>query len=176
MATIKNGDQGTIYTVGEIIWNERDDLQYYTEVHGLNEGVEDRPRHMIQCMERNNFDFVETLDRSIRFLYKRPSPLDEKALSLLSVRGKLDLLRRLLLERSNEIPVEQRIDYIRRFEDDLHKYVEVEKLRDMVILRHLIQPKRVWLRELVDADDSTVSAWFNLDDSMSSEHEGFVRL
>lgn len=92
----------------------------------------------------------------------------------MSVDGKVELLRQLILQRSNGIPVSQRINYLARFDDDLTRYEEVEKLRNKVLRRYLLQPSGTWLRELVDTDDWIVTAWFDLEESMLCEHEGYV--
>jgi hypothetical protein len=103
MSTIKNGGVGTLDTMGESVWDDAQDLEYYKEVHSRDEGMKDRRRYMLECIERNLDDYVETLNRAIQFLWKRPHDLDEDALSLLSVDGKIALLRKLMLERSNQI-------------------------------------------------------------------------
>ena len=90
------------------------------------------------------------------------------------VDGKIALLRKLILERSNELPIARRMDYLARFEDDLDRYAQVEQIRNKVIQRYLLEPSGTWLRELVDVDDWIVTAWFDLDESMSCEHEGYV--
>jgi len=176
MSMIKNGEVGTLDTMGERVWNEAEDLQYYKDIHGHDEGTKDRRRYMAECVERNLDDYAETLNRAIRFLWKRPHDLDGDGLSLLSVDGKIALLRKLILERSNQIPVSLRMDYLVRFEDDLDRCAQVELLRNKLLQRYLLEPTGTWLRELVDADDWVVTAWFNLDESMSCEHEGYVRL
>src|SRR6267378_1601380 len=91
-------------------------------------------------------------------------------------RGQNRTFAKLILERSNEIPISRRMDYLARFEDDLDRYAQVEQLRNKVVRRYLLEPSGTWLRELVDADDWIVTAWFDLDESMSCEHEGYVRL
>jgi len=176
MSTIKNGEVGTLDTLGECIWDEAKDLQYYQEIHGHDEGTKDRRRCMVERIEANFDDYVETLNRAIQFLWKRPHDLDADVLSLMSVDGKIALLRKLILEQSNHIPVSRRMDYLVRFEDDLDTYTKVERLRNKVLQRHLLEPTGTWLRELVDADDWIVTAWFEFDESMSCEHEGYDRL
>jgi hypothetical protein len=176
MSTIKNGEVGTLDTMDQMVWDETKDLQYYKEVHGDAEGTQGRREFMIGCIDRNLIDYIEVLDRAIRFLWKQPHNLDAEGLSLLSVDGKIELLRKLILVRSNEIPIARRLGYLGRFEDDLTRYAEVEKLRNKVLRRYLVEPSGTWLRELVDADDWIVTAWFDLDESMSCEHEGYVRL
>jgi hypothetical protein len=66
--------------------------------------------------------------------------------------------------------------YLARFEEDLDRYAQAEQLRNKVLCRYLLDPRRAWLRELVDAADSMVGAWFGFDESMSCEHAGYVRL
>jgi hypothetical protein len=111
---------------------------------------------------------------AIRFLWNKHHALDADALSLLSVPGKVELLRRLILERSNKIPISHRLDYLSRFDDDFETYAKVEKLRNKMLRRYLIDPSGTWLRELVDTDDWIVTAWFDLEESMMCEHEGYV--
>ena len=162
--------------MGQVIWHEADDLRYYTEIHGHDEGTQARRQYMIECIEGHLCDYVETLDRAIRFLWNQPHDLDADVISLLSVDGKIALLRKLILARSNEIPVARRLDYIARFEEHFETYARVEQLRDNVLCRYLREPSGTWLRELVDADDWIVTAWFSLDESMICEHEDYVGL
>jgi hypothetical protein len=176
MSTIKNGEVGILDTMGQVVWEEAEDLRYYTEIHGNDEGIEDRRKYTMERMERDLCDYVETLDRAILFLWKRPHDLDEDVLSLLSIDGKIALLRKLILERSNELPIAGRVDYLARFEDNFDAYARVEQIRNKVVRRYLLEPNCTWLRELVDADDWIVTAWFELDESMSCEHERYVRL
>ena len=176
MSTIKNGKIGTLDTMGQVVWDEAQDLQYYTDIHGNAEGAQDRRQYMIAWIERNLQDSTETLDRAIQFLWKQPHDLNADVLSLLSVDGKIELLRELILERSNELPSSRRMDYLARFDDDLTRYAQVEQLRNKVLCRFLLEPNATWLRELVDADDWTATAGYDLDESMFCEHEGYVRL
>ena len=176
MSTIKNGEVGTFDTMGQVVWDEVEDLQYFRAVHGNAEGAQDRRQYMIAWIERNLQDSTETLDHAIRFLWRKPHGLNADALSLLSVAGKIELLRKLILEQSNVMPGSHRTDYLARFDDDLTRYAEAEKLRNNVLRRYLLKPSGTWLRELVDTDDMIVTAWFDLDESMSCEHEGYVRL
>lgn len=178
MASFKNGDRGWVYTCGDDLWNTEKDIEFYNDIHGGEEEGEYRHRYMVGQLDANNLDannadFIQTLDRSIRFLYKRPAPLDEIALELLSVRGKLDFLWQLIMERSNEIPVETRMEYLARFQENMEKCAVAQTMRDKLLVRHLLDPSRVWLRELVDADDAIVAAWYELDESMFCENEGF---
>lgn len=176
MSTVKNGKVGTLETTGQIIWHEAEDLQYYTKIHGHGEGTQERRRYIMARIEGNLGDYVETLDHAIQFLWKRPHGLDAEVLSLLSVDGKIELLRKLILERSNEVPVSRRLDYLARFDEDLDSYAQVEQLRNKILHRYLLEPNGTWLRELVDADDWIVAASCRLDESMTCEHEGYVGL
>jgi len=65
-------------------------------------------------------------------------------------------------------------DYLAGFEDDLDTRAPLEQLREKVLCRYSIEPNGTWLRELVDTDDWIVTAWFDLDESMSCEHTGCV--
>jgi hypothetical protein len=176
MSTIKNGEVGVLDTMGQVVWEEAEDLRYYEDIHGNDEGIQDRRKYTMERMECDLEDYVETLDRAILFLWNRAHDLDEDVLSLLSIDGKIALLRKLILERSNELPVSGRMDYLARFEDNFETYARVEQIRNKAVRRYLLEPNGTWLRELVDADDWIVTAWSELDESMSCEHEGFVGL
>jgi hypothetical protein len=176
MSTIKNGDVGTLDTMGQVVWDEAEDLQYYMDIHGNEEGTQDRRQYMIEWIERNHQGSIETLDRAIRFLWKQTHDLNADVLSLLSLDGKIELLRKLILKQSNKLPRSRRMAYLARFDDDLTRYAQVEQLRNKVLCRFLLGPNATWLRELVDADDWTATAGYDLDESMYCEHEGYVRL
>jgi hypothetical protein len=130
---------------------------------------------MIDRIKSNLDDFIQSLDHTIRFLWKRPHPLDAEVLSMLSVEGKIVLLQKLIIEQSKATPRSKRADYLRRFKDDLTRCADAEKLRNRALFKYLTEPNGTWLRELVDADDGIVSAWFIFDESMSCEHERYVR-
>ena len=42
MSTVKNGKVGTLDTMSQTVWHETDDLQYYREIHGNQEGTQER--------------------------------------------------------------------------------------------------------------------------------------
>ena len=84
-------------------------------------------------------------------------------------------MRGLIFERSHSIPVSRRSGYLDRFEEALETCRQIERLRERVLCRYLNNPDGAWLREFVDLDDGIASAWFNLDESMSCEHEGYAR-
>jgi hypothetical protein len=130
---------------------------------------------MMERIQRDLGDYVETLDRAIRFLWDQAHELNEDVLALLSIDGKIALLRKLILKRSNQQPIADRTDYVARFEGNLERYAQVDEVRNKVIARYLLEPSGTWLRELVDTDDWIVTAWVDLDESMSCEHEKYVR-
>src|SRR5260370_36564034 len=128
MNTMKNGKVGLLETMGDIAWNEDEDHQYYTDIHGNEEGTQERREFMRDRIEGHLDNYVETLDHAIRFLWKCPHDLDEKVLSLLSVEGKIALLRQLILHRSNGRPIPRRLDYLARFNVDSYWLVQVMRL------------------------------------------------
>jgi hypothetical protein len=173
MSSIKNGKKGSIETMEQINWDEAQDLEYCGNLAN-EKGTKNGHDCMISRIELNCQVYIDVLDRAIQFLWKQPHELDANALAILSVDGKIELLRKLILARSNEIPLAARLEYLNRFDEDLTRYAEVEKLRDKVIRRYLIESSGTWLRELVDTDDWIVTAWADLDESMSCEHDGYV--
>jgi hypothetical protein len=173
MSTIKNGDVGILDTMDEIHWSEEQDITYYTDIHGDDAGECDRRDYMVRCIECSLSKSVETLDHAIEFLWRQHQALNIDALSPLSIEGKIALLRYLILDRSNDIRVASRMQYITRFEKVFAQYKQAQQLRDKVLQRYLLEPSKTWLREYVDAYDATFGAWLLLDEAMSCEHSGY---
>jgi len=174
MSTVKIAGNGTLDVTDEIVWNESKDIQYYVEIHGEDERVQDRRQFLVDQIARNLDWLAENLDRSIRCLWKRPHTLDAEVMSLLSVEGEVDLLQELLLERCDTMPLTHRLKYRRRFTGALAECADAEIQRNEVLRRYLAEPGGIWLRELVDVGESLLGAWMNLDELMACENHSHV--
>lgn len=82
----------------------------------------------------------------------------------LSIKMKLDMLKELFRQRSNDI------DYLERFESDLQRFAEIEATCMPVLERFCLRPERVWLRELGGVLDALVQAVHDFDESLKAEH------
>jgi len=176
MNHFKNGKCGTLELADHVDWDEAKDIQYYLGIHGNDEAGQDPRRHMVGRIERNSDRVRESFDRAIWFLWKRRYRLDAEVLSLLSFGSKVGLLEELLLKQSETIPYPRRVKYLSRFKRVLAECGAAERLRDRVLCRYLAEPNGIWLRELVEANNLTVSAQVHLDESMNCEHKGYRRL
>src|SRR4051794_20189959 len=103
MSSMKNGTVGYLDTPGSIPWDESKDLEYYESIHGEETDAEQRFQHMIENLEESHQDFAGLLDHSIRFFWIQRHTLAENALFLLGIYGKISLLRKLIILRSNDV-------------------------------------------------------------------------
>jgi hypothetical protein len=101
------------------------------------------------------------LDRAIEFFLTRPGITTN--LENLTERSKIAVLRQLTNKAEMPKSVRERIF------DDLAKFDQVREITEPILERYTIEPKEVWLRELVDAYDLTVFAWGSLDESFRCE-------
>lgn len=65
-------------------------------------------------------------------------------------------------------------EYIKRFEEHLAAVLHYEGQRALILKRLWTNPDHVWLIELAGLADTTVTAYWELDEAMFCEHDDYV--
>ena len=149
--SIMNDMTDTIIDI-PIDWNQVKDAKYFQEFFA-------EQSELVAHLQWSLSEKHRVLGSALKHLNGEIPPL----LASLSERSKLRVLRQ--LTNNSQIT-----DSVRaRILGDLDLWERVIMITEPVFERYTIEPKKVWLREIVDAYDWTVVAWTSLEETFGCE-------
>lgn len=147
-------------------WTPAKDLEY-----ALTEIAAD-PEHLVNYIGNSLEDFHGLLTFAYCYLSGQEFDLHAQDFNFrnhifreLPIRTRVEMLRQMFAKRTNAK------DYRERFDSDLRRFLDVERICFPILERYLKSPKSVWLRQLTDVCNAINACAYDFSESMSCEHE-----
>jgi hypothetical protein len=141
-------------------WDGQKDKNYSKEALGV-ESREELSKCIVSALE----DYHGSLTFAYRFLTGQRCELSACAFHHLPLSSKVEMLKKLLQQRSQDE------DYRERFDCDLRRFLDVERICMPVLERYVLSSETVWRRELVDVINAIRATMFDFSESMACEHD-----